>query len=94
MDFVQDGVWDRNKLESIFPRDVYDCITSQVSPSHSSLLNRLFWMATPSGKFTIPSVIESLTNLNYVDDTQVPDKRALWQTIWSWKGPSRVKMHM
>lgn len=74
-DFLVNGDWDRARLNSLLLEDICARIMSQVPPSVVPPHDQLFWNATPSGKFTIPSAIDSLIDDVSSSNVQEKDKR-------------------
>ncbi|KAL4390453.1 hypothetical protein AHAS_Ahas03G0146600 [Arachis hypogaea] len=87
-DFVNDrGAWNTGVLEPYLNHDIIMELISTEPPKLSGEKDTLSWKLTSNGEFSIASAYKKLTG-------QQETNNKIWNTIWKWKGPERVRTFM
>lgn len=86
VDFVDDtGQWNLGLFLQFFPRSILKRIRATPTPVQGNGKDELYWQLTASGKFTVQSAYQLL------GEPEEENEDRLWQCLWSWKGPERVR---
>ncbi|CAN1139782.1 Putative ribonuclease H protein At1g65750 [Linum perenne] len=85
--FVDDtGGWDFSRLHPILPAEAIEMIAGMSPPAASQGEDQWIWGLSKDGKFTIKSAYLLLQNASSGQD--------MWNSIWQWKGPNRVRLFL
>ncbi|CAN1183572.1 hypothetical protein LINPERHAP2_LOCUS36593 [Linum perenne] len=85
------GIWDREKLQRIFPWETVKQILS-IPIGPANLNDRWIWYHNPKGKYTVRSGYRVLSEQQRRNQTTTETgQRKLWRWIWSLKLPPKLK---
>lgn len=78
-DFVFDGNWSSNLLSRFLPREICQRILDFPASVCNAVNDHLHWDLNSSGKFSMSSAINCLTNCDVVSQ----EDHELWKIIWN-----------
>lgn len=80
--------WNIQHLSSLLPPSIVNKIRALPGPMEEGGEDALTWKLTPDGSFSMASAVSFLQGNIGKKDSQ------LFSSIWSWKGPERIRLHL
>ncbi|CAN1807830.1 Putative ribonuclease H protein At1g65750 [Linum perenne] len=80
-----DGSWNLPKIQEVLTVEGVELVVRMHAPVEDSGDDEWAWGCSKDGQFTIKSAYALLC------EEDGPSADALWETIWGWKGPNRIR---
>ncbi|KAL4313838.1 hypothetical protein AHAS_Ahas15G0025100 [Arachis hypogaea] len=81
------GGWDFNLLRRYLPDNIIYKIQAIHPPWDNLKEDKILWSLTPTGEFSIASTYRKISQ-----QTDTQDR--IWEVLWGWKGPQKIKIFM
>ncbi|CAN1308617.1 Putative ribonuclease H protein At1g65750, partial [Linum perenne] len=79
------GDWNADLIFSVLPRDIALQVIGMSPPRNNIGQDSFIWGLEPTGKFTVRSAYQLLTD----SSSKLTDP--IWDRIWRWNGPNKIK---
>ncbi|KAK5842072.1 hypothetical protein PVK06_004400 [Gossypium arboreum] len=82
------GTWDINTFRNQLPEDIIQKILNIPPPHSQAGPNKIFWMHTSNGKFTIKSAYQMIKGNTW------NEQESKWKKVWKFPRPQRVRFFL